>query len=672
MNLNKIAVFLILAACACFCGPHSADAFVKWDKHPANPLLSPGLPGAWDEYSIERPMVIKDDQTYKMWYTGVGAEGMKIGYATSPDGITWTKQGPIVINGASSGWDADGIGFCWVIKELDIYRMWYSGTADNMSWRIGYAESSDGQSWTRAAGAFPIPDPVLLPGPSTDWDGVGITLGEGGVVAPSVVFDPDSGTYKMWYLGFNEDLGHPYTGIGYAESIDGTLWIKYDDGDPSAPYQFSDAVLNLGLTGSWDYETIGSPAVIKADGIFHMWYHGEDEAFTGRIGYTFSPDGIGWTKAAENPVLDATPATFDEYGAYDPMVIGDGGAFLMWYRGEGLSGRQFGLAVSDLGRKTGLAVDFGAAYGLYGYDSGSGWSVINRADPEQMVPVDIDHDGIDELAVGFAGYGLYIYKHPGNWTKINNLVPQQMAVLHGSVLFADSGTAYGLYSYGDVGGWMQINKADALLMQPVDVDNDGTQDMAVFFAGYGLYIFQEPGNWSRINTAPVEEMAAADGHILYVDFGSAYGLYAYDTLAGWRRINSADAQGMGAVDIDADGSQELAVAFPGYGLYLYDDPVWTRINQLAPEDGTVLDKSVLYVDYGPAYGLMSYDALNGWLQRNSADPLRMVPVDINRDGKDELAVTFAGYGLYSFDPYSVTFSRVNAAEPQNMTAINLF
>jgi len=75
---------------------------------------------------------------------------------------------------------------------------------------------------------------------------------------------------------------------------------------------------------------------------------------------------------------------------------------------------------------TKLACDFGSAYGLYTYDQANGWTQLNTADPGEMVSVDIDNDGQDELAVNFNGYGLYTYGEANGWTQINTVVPEGM------------------------------------------------------------------------------------------------------------------------------------------------------------------------------------------------------------------------------------------------------
>jgi hypothetical protein len=129
----------------------SADGIV-WHKHSANPVIT-GSGGAWESSHTFSPAVILDstdpdpNHRYKMWYSGdSGSNGNnRIGYATSPDGIVWTKHpaNPVLDLGPSGAWDDNYAHVPAVLFDGKEYEMWYCGTADNdPSTRIGYAISS--------------------------------------------------------------------------------------------------------------------------------------------------------------------------------------------------------------------------------------------------------------------------------------------------------------------------------------------------------------------------------------------------------------------------------------------------------------------------------------------------------------------------------------------------
>ena len=84
----------------------------NWTKHPDNPVVVPGSSGEWDEEFIAPGSVIYYDNTYHMWYGGGKfAVNGSIGHATSPDGITWTKDtnNPVLSKGQVGDWDENNL-----------------------------------------------------------------------------------------------------------------------------------------------------------------------------------------------------------------------------------------------------------------------------------------------------------------------------------------------------------------------------------------------------------------------------------------------------------------------------------------------------------------------------------------------------------------------------------
>lgn len=188
---------------------YSSDG-MNWIKHPSQVMLV-GAANAWDDGFIEGPSVIREGNTYKMWYAGYSLTTGKvnIGYATSTDGIAWTKYSgnPILTTGAT-GWDSVYVQDPHVIKIGNTYHMWYGGVnrGDNYGQETGYAYSNDGISWTKDAS-----NPVLLRGNVGSWDANTASFG-------SVLYD--NGALKMWYTGKDveplpQDLNY-YWEIGYA------------------------------------------------------------------------------------------------------------------------------------------------------------------------------------------------------------------------------------------------------------------------------------------------------------------------------------------------------------------------------------------------------------------------------------------------------------------------
>lgn len=108
----------------------------------------------FDPYFTTAPWVVIEDGTWRMWYasgTGWGDRAgrplhrYRICYAESDDGISWRRDGSVCIDFADENEFA--LTRPCVVRDGSLYRMWYSRRG--LTYRIGYAESGDGISWTR-------------------------------------------------------------------------------------------------------------------------------------------------------------------------------------------------------------------------------------------------------------------------------------------------------------------------------------------------------------------------------------------------------------------------------------------------------------------------------------------------------------------------------------------
>lgn len=284
-----------------------ADATdVTWTKYVGNPLNL--------ENNANNPWVILDGTTYKTWY-GLNNE---IYYATSSDGISWSTHGKVLPKGSSGSWEAYLTSLC-VVLDGTTYKMWYTGGGSERRGAIGYANSSDGVSWTKYSG-----NPVLTHG-NGGWDGWS-------VVSPSVL--KEGTAYKMWYCAQSVSNGKQH--IGYATSSDGVSWTKYS----------SNPVLAPGGNGGWDDAHASCQFVMKEGLTFEMWYAGQDSSGRNRIGFASSTDGISWTKYSSNPVLPVgSPGEWDDNSVTYPRIVQEGNTYKMWYVGTKSGGTtRIGLA----------------------------------------------------------------------------------------------------------------------------------------------------------------------------------------------------------------------------------------------------------------------------------------------------------------------------------------
>lgn len=133
-----------------------------------------------------------------------------------------------------------------------------------------------------------------------------------------------------------------FLGIACATTaIAQTEWIV----EPGGP------VLAPAPAGSWDHGSRFIQAVIKVDGVYHMFYRGQSEVrfpdlWLGpySIGHATSADGIAWTLDPANPVL--SPGSEDDWdrgSIRGAAVIHDGSQFRMWYASVTPSETSIGL-----------------------------------------------------------------------------------------------------------------------------------------------------------------------------------------------------------------------------------------------------------------------------------------------------------------------------------------
>ena len=102
------------------------------------------------------PFVLWDEGRWRMWYASgirwtLQPQGWQsyyhIKYAESDDGVSWRREGRVCIDFA--GPHEKNIARLWVVKDDGRYRGWFSVNDGVAGYRIAYAESADGLSWTR-------------------------------------------------------------------------------------------------------------------------------------------------------------------------------------------------------------------------------------------------------------------------------------------------------------------------------------------------------------------------------------------------------------------------------------------------------------------------------------------------------------------------------------------
>lgn len=202
------------------------------------------------------------------------------------------------------------------------YRMYvtyqYNPDAEERAWSvIQTTVSADGLTWDQPLVTVLVPD--------TPWE-------KQAVMCPSVLYDRESGRYRMWYSG-----GAQYEpdAIGYAESTDGVHFVKSEANPLFQPDPDS----------AWEQAKVTACQVLRDGMRYRMFYIGFEDVDTARIGMAVSDDGFHWRRCAGNPLIAPSPADWDRDACYKPYALREEGRWRLWYNGRTGPEEQICLAV---------------------------------------------------------------------------------------------------------------------------------------------------------------------------------------------------------------------------------------------------------------------------------------------------------------------------------------
>ena len=287
---------------------------VELASYESNPVVARGAAGEWDSGFVFAGNVIYKDGSYHMFYAGgedFSAKPHAIGYATSEDGLHWTKSASNPILKMNPAIASGDIPYAMPVVDGDTWVLYFNDS-QYLTIRRATAPAPTGP-WTMDE------QPVLEAGGSQEWDAAAIAIN-------TVFHDPDQ--YVLYY--------HPKAfAIGMATSPDGITWTKYNDPATTDPkYANSDPVFVVGEKGAWDSSDV-VPTVLHTDRGWEMFYMGSgDSGQTWDLGYATSADGVIWTRFGDGPVM-ARPAEYffwlegtlivdDQYYIYHDMFSATG------------------------------------------------------------------------------------------------------------------------------------------------------------------------------------------------------------------------------------------------------------------------------------------------------------------------------------------------------------
>lgn len=274
----------------------------SWSRSASNPLLSASL--SWEETSVQEPMVLLESGVWKMWFTG-GWTHPGMGYATSPDGITWTRYAGNPVYGQGGSGYAFTADCPHVMKVGSTYYLFSSGgtTTSVPFTTFKVATSSDGIAWTTQASS------ISLPSGKTLWGN-------------RVVWKEGASTWKML-----QEAGPTPWEIYLFTSSDGLTWTVGNSGNPLATLQ----VFAAGAYGGPTFATQDNIFIPKRNGLYELWYHATPNAGNqpSNIYRATSSDLITWTQSGAALTRTGSGDEADQIG--DPSVIVVGSVAYLFY-----------------------------------------------------------------------------------------------------------------------------------------------------------------------------------------------------------------------------------------------------------------------------------------------------------------------------------------------------
>lgn len=235
------------------------------------PVLEPGSKKDFDSLGVETPVVVKADSTYHMYYSAYPhgrVPLVTIGHATSPDGTHWTKRGELEsitsVVGTNKGnpWGRLGRGEPAAMYRDGTFYLFFTDVrcrTDNCKGSpavvrgISLATSRDGHTFQQRG-----TQPVLLPS--------GAYVAERG-------WEGYSTPWAMWTDGRFDLFCDVFRAVG-KQSIQ-TALAHFQSSDGTS---FSEVTADLLIAGRepWAEVSIRSPSVVVSDGVWRMWYAGDN------------------------------------------------------------------------------------------------------------------------------------------------------------------------------------------------------------------------------------------------------------------------------------------------------------------------------------------------------------------------------------------------------------
>ena len=266
---------------------------------------------SWETSLLQDPCLVYDTgggPLFKLWYGSL----YYVGYATSDDGINWTKSADPVLSRTLPS-ESSNLNQPSVVFHAGTWHMTYFGVDGSGNGQIHYATAgAPGGPWTKHG--------VVL-NSTMPWE-------DDYTYNSALMHDAQAGIWKLWYTaGKIASAGGEPEYICYATAPDpGGPWTKYAGNPILRPMQ----------DGGWASLGIGGPNVRRtADGGYEMRVCAWQADYPSRGGRLRSPDGIRWSVDRANLELDLGVAGGPEDGMiYRQFAVTHQGRDYLFYNAK--------------------------------------------------------------------------------------------------------------------------------------------------------------------------------------------------------------------------------------------------------------------------------------------------------------------------------------------------